>query len=109
MGCRTLPLEGQGSAKEKRAVPLRAQTEDALQASPPVDFGPTKKVFCYCWPTYDWLRSDLKKAGIKKKDAMGRVAHFRSFRKTFQTLGVKMGSIHGPRRKGLNDYRCSTE
>jgi len=77
--------------KEKRAVPLRAEIADALKASRPADVDPTKMVFWYCWPTYDWLCSDLERAGIEKKDPMGRVVHFHSFRKTFQTLGVKYG------------------
>ncbi len=77
--------------KEKRTVPLRREIVDALKVVRPVDVDPTKKVFWYCWPTYDWLCSDLKKAGIEKTNAMGRVVHFHSFRKTFQTLGVKYG------------------
>jgi len=35
------------------------------------------------------LQGDLRRAGIERKDALGRVVH--SFRKTFQTLGVRSG------------------
>lgn len=34
---------------------------------------------------------DLKRAGIQHKDTTGRVVHFHSFRKTFQTLGARHG------------------
>jgi hypothetical protein len=42
-------------------------------------------------PKWDTLSVDLEKAGIAKKDATGRVVHFHSFRKTFQTLGANSG------------------
>jgi integrase len=77
--------------KDKRAVPLRPEIAEALRGMRPADYDPAKRVFWYCWPTYDWLCSDIKRAGIEKKDAMGKVVHFHSFRKTFQTLGVKYG------------------
>lgn len=48
-------------------------------------------MFWHCWPTYDWLCSDLERAGIAKKNAMGLVVHFHSFRKTWQTLGARYG------------------
>jgi hypothetical protein len=35
--------------------------------------------------------TDLKKANIGHKNALGQVVHFHSFRKTFQTLGVNYG------------------
>ena len=77
--------------KDKRAVPLRREIVGALKALRPIDFDSAKRVFWYCWPTYDWLCSDLERAGIEKKDSMGRVVHFHSFRKTWQTLGAKAG------------------
>jgi hypothetical protein len=62
-----------------------------LRAIRPRNVDPTKRVFWFCWPTYDILRSDLKKAGIERKDGLGRVVHFHSFRKTMQSLGVRYG------------------
>jgi hypothetical protein len=56
-----------------------------------VDVQPTKRVFNRTWPTYDTLRADLKRAGIEWKGSLGRVVHFHSFRKTWQTLGVRYG------------------
>jgi hypothetical protein len=39
----------------------------------------------------DILIGDLKRAGIERKDGLGRVVHCRSFRKTVQSLGVRNG------------------
>ncbi len=43
------------------------------------------------FPSYDALLADLKRAGIERRDSMGRVVHFHSFRKTWQTWGVTAG------------------
>jgi len=77
--------------KDKRAVPLKRELADGLLAMRPIDAQADKRVFWWRWPTYDILRSDLKKAGIEHKDALGHVVHFHSFRKTWQTLGVRSG------------------
>jgi integrase len=57
----------------------------------PADVEPTQRVFWWSWPTYDILIADLKRAGIERKDGLGRVVHFHSFRKTMQSLGVRYG------------------
>jgi integrase len=79
--------------KDKRAVPLRPEIVRELKAMRPAEesFRQNKTVFWFRWPTYDVLRGDLKRAGIERKDALGRVVHFHSFRKTWQTLGVRYG------------------
>jgi len=77
--------------KDKRAVPLRQELAEELRRIKPADVEPTKKVFNRTWPTYDTLRADLKRTGIEWKDSLGRVVHFHSFRKTWQTLGVRYG------------------
>ena len=77
--------------KDKRAVPLKRELADGFLAMRPIDAQADKRVFWWRWPTYDILRSDLKKAGIEHKDALGHVVHFHSFRKTWQTLGVRSG------------------
>ena len=77
--------------KDKRLVPLRKEVAAALLAARPPNFSLTQKVFWFAWPTYDILRGDLKRAGIEWKDTLGRVVHFHSFRKTWQTLGVRYG------------------
>jgi len=77
--------------KDKRAVPLRPELAAMLRAMRPPDATATDKVFWFCWPTYDIMRGDLKRAGIEHKDALGRVAHFHSFRKTWQTFGSRHG------------------
>lgn len=77
--------------KDKRAVPLRRELVDALRELKPKGVLPTRQVFWYAWPTYDILRSDFKRAGIERVDGLGRVLHFHSFRKTWQTLGVRYG------------------
>ena len=83
--------EGTMKDKDKRAVPLRRELADALRAVRPVDVEATRRVFWFCWPTYDILKGHLKRAGIERKDGLGRVLHFHSFRKTHQTLGVGAG------------------
>ncbi len=79
--------------KDKRAVPLRREIVEELKALGPKEgsFRLKKAVFWYNWPTYDILRTDLKRAGIERVDALGRVLHFHSFRKAWQTLGVRYG------------------
>lgn len=80
--------------KDKRAVPLRPEIVEQLKAlRPKPDEAHTlsKPVFWFRWPTYDILRGDLKRAGIERIDALGRSVHFHSFRKTWQTLGVRYG------------------
>ena len=37
------------------------------------------------------MRADFSRAGIEHQDGAGRIAHFHSFRKSFQTLGVNAG------------------
>jgi len=76
---------------EKRAVPLRSEIAEELRAMRPAGVDPAKRVFWFCWPTYDILQGDLKRAGIERKDGLGRVVHFHSFRKTMQSLGVRCG------------------
>ena len=83
--------EGTTKDKDKRAVALRLEIAEELRAIRPVKIDPTVRVFWFAWPTYDILRSDFKRAAIERKDGLGRVVHFHSFRKTFQTLGVGCG------------------
>ena len=80
--------------KDKRAVPLRPEIVGelkALQPKPEETHMLGKPIFWFRWPTYDLLRGDLKRAGIERVDALGRSVHFHSFRKTWQTLGVRYG------------------
>jgi hypothetical protein len=80
--------------KDKRAVPLRPEIVEQLKAlrpKPDEAHSLSKPVFWFRWPTYDLLRGDLKRAGIERVDALGRSVHFHSFRKTWQTLGVRYG------------------
>lgn len=77
--------------KDNRAVPLRRELAAGLLAVRPASYNPTQRVFWFCWPTYDILKGDLRRAGIERKDGLGRVLHFHSFRKTLQTLGVGCG------------------
>jgi integrase len=80
--------------KDKRAVPLRPELVADLKAmrpKPDQTHVLSKPVFWFRWPTYDILRGDLKRAGIERIDALKRVLHFHSFRKTWQTLGVRYG------------------
>lgn len=76
--------------KDKRAIPLHPRLAVALRAAKPVNAKPETPVFTF-FPHHKTLMADLKRAGIERRDALGRVVHFHSFRKTFQTLGVKHG------------------
>jgi integrase len=80
--------------KDKRAVPLRPEIVEQLKAlrpKPDEAHSLGKPIFWFRWPTYDILRGDLNRAGIVRVDALGRSVHFHSFRKTWQTLGVRYG------------------
>ncbi len=80
--------------KDKRAVPLRPEIVEQLKPlRPKPDEAHTlsKPIFWFRWPTYDILRGDIKRAGIQRVDPLGRAVHFHSFRKTWQTLGVRYG------------------
>jgi integrase len=80
--------------KDKRAVPLRPEIVAQLKAmrpAPDATHRLNKPIFWFRWPTYDLLRGDFKRAGIERVDGLGRAVHFHSFRKTWQTLGVRYG------------------
>lgn len=76
--------------RDKRAVPLHPQLAAELKAAKPAGVAEDAKVFT-SFPKWKTLLRDLERAGIERKDSTGRVVHFHSFRKTFQTLGVKHG------------------
>jgi integrase len=83
--------EGTTKDKEKRAVPLHPLLAQALREFVPADGKPEARVYWKVFPHYETLRVDLDRAGIAHRDSLGRVLHFHSFRKTFQTLGVMHG------------------
>lgn len=74
--------------KKKRIVPLRFELAAKLLAKRPPHAKPEDLVFSP-FPRHTTLLSDLGHAGIPRRDGLGRVVHFHSFRKTFQTLGVR--------------------
>ena len=76
--------------KDKRAVALHPMLAQELRVFVPALAAPADPVFPH-FPSYDALRADLKRAGVERRDALGRVVHFHSFRKTWQTLGVSAG------------------
>ena len=76
--------------REKRAVPLHARLAAELRAAKPADAAVDDRVFP-SFPKWRTLLRDLERSGIERRDTLGRVVHFHSFRKTFQTLGVKYG------------------
>ncbi|HEY9247840.1 MAG TPA: site-specific integrase [Rariglobus sp.] len=75
---------------EKRAVSLHPCLVTALANAKPSHAPADAKVF-RTFPRHKTLMCDLRRAGIAHKDATGRVLHFHSFRKTFQTLGARHG------------------
>lgn len=76
--------------REKRAVPLHPELAAVLRARLPAEMAADAPVF-ESFPKWKTLLRDLERAGIARRDGVGRVLHFHSFRKTFQTLGVRHG------------------
>jgi integrase len=74
--------------KKKRIVPLRPELAAKLLAKKRPYAKPEDRIFSP-FPRHTTLLSDLEQAGIPHRDGLGRVVHFHSFRKTFQTLGVR--------------------
>lgn len=77
--------------KEKRAVPLHPSLSAELVTLRGEKWQRDGLVFNRTFPTNHTLRADMVRAGIERMDDVGRVLHFHSFRKTFQTLGVMHG------------------
>ncbi|MEN9663476.1 MAG: hypothetical protein RL324_2425 [Verrucomicrobiota bacterium] len=83
--------EGTTKDKDARRVGLKAELAAALQAVRPAAGLPTDRVFKGRLASYDLFRKHLKRAEILHKDALGRVAHLHSLRKTWQTWGADHG------------------
>ena len=83
--------EGTTKDKDKCAVPLKAELAAELRLLRPADAEPTDRALKGHLANYDLFRKHLKRAGIAHKDALGSVLHLHSFRKTWQTLGVRYG------------------
>ena len=77
--------------RDKRPVPLHPVVVDALRGIRPEGVAADVFVFLGSFPKRETLLKDFARAGIAKKDALGRVVHFHAFRRTFQTLGVRAG------------------
>lgn len=77
--------------KDKRAIPLHSKLASLLREMRPASASDATSVFYGRFPTYDSLMRDLERAGIQRKDELGRVVHFHAFRKTWQTMGVRYG------------------
>lgn len=76
--------------KDQRSIALHPMLAQELRAYVPKEAAPTDLLFPN-FPSYDALRADLKRANIERKDSMGRVLHFHSFRKTLATNGARNG------------------
>ncbi len=75
---------------DKRAVPLHDKLASVLRLGrAKVADGAT--IIFPTFPTRRTLLRDLERAGIEAKDGLGRTLHLRSFRKTWQTRGVRFG------------------
>ena len=77
--------------REKRAIPLHRALVPVLRAMRSDRATDSERVFRGRFPKRGSLLRDMKRAEVARVDALGRVAHFHSFRKTFQTLGVRYG------------------
>jgi len=74
--------------KDSRPVPLKPELAALLREAKGKD---SAGVVFSPFPSDDALHADLRRAGIERKDATGRVLHFHAFRKTFQTWGAVAG------------------
>jgi integrase len=86
-----LAREATTKDREKRAIPLHPELVPVLKAFRGENYERTARAFRGTFPKRGSLLRDFKRAGIERVDALGRVVHFHSFRKTFQTLGVRFG------------------
>ena len=96
-----LAREGTTKSREKRAVPLHPVLAAALReemeaygaecASKGIPSRADAPIFEGVFPKRETLHRDFDRAGIAKRDGLGRVVHFHAFRRTFQTLGVRAG------------------
>jgi len=75
---------------KKRAVPLHPALSRLLRVLLNPACSQSDLVFPD-FPTWEALQVDLARAGIERKDGLGRSVHFHSFRKTWQTMGVRAG------------------
>jgi integrase len=87
-----------GKGGRTRVVPLRPELVELLGAVRPLTWSgpsglnsPAHKLLFSPFPSDDVLHADLKRAGIDRKDASGRVVHWHAFRKTFMTWGASSG------------------
>jgi len=85
-----LVREGTTKDKDKRAVPLHPGLASVLRVARSKAVDGSAAVFPH-FPTRRTLLADLVRASIERKDGLGRTLHLRSFRKTWQTLGVRYG------------------
>lgn len=79
---RVIPLRPELVA-EFRAYAVRYEESGGAPVNDALVFSP--------FPSDDALHADLKRAGIDRKDASGRVVHWHAFRKTFMTWGASSG------------------
>lgn len=82
--------EGATKDRDKRAIPLHPRLVEVLRAMRPEGVREDVKVF-RTFPGQMTLERDLVRAAITKRDNLGRTMAFHSFRKTFQTMGVRAG------------------
>lgn len=73
-----------------RPIPLHSRLAQMLRDIRPEGVAADVRVF-RTFPGSMTLDRDLVKAGIVKRDQLGRTVAFHSFRKTFQTMGVHAG------------------
>ncbi|WP_084442556.1 site-specific integrase [Termitidicoccus mucosus] len=83
----TVRVTGKGG--KTRVVPLHADLVDALREWLAL---PLRDALLFPrFPSDDALHADFKRAGIARKDTLGRVVHWHAFRKTFTTWAAAAG------------------
>jgi integrase len=74
-----------------RVVPIHPELAKELLAVRPAASRPDSPVFEHV-PTRKQLLSDFDRAGIERKDRLGRVVHFHAFRMTARTMAIRAGA-----------------
>jgi len=82
--------EGETKDRTARVIPLHSQLAQMLRDMRPEGVAADVRVF-KTFPGPMTLDRDLVRAGIVKRDLLGRTVAFHSFRKSFQTMGVRAG------------------
>ena len=91
--------EGTTKSDKRRRVDLKVELVELLHAARTKDVSVTARVLEGKLADYDLCRKHIDRAGIQRKDGLGRVVHLHALRKTWQTWGAD----HGVNQRAAQD------